>query len=125
MTLKCYRDDILEPIVKPWILRKDDFVLEEDGDLGHGTGKSNIVRTWKEQNGLECYFNCHDSPDLAPIKNCWQPPKQYIRKFPHWDEDTIRELAQEGWDKVTPELLTGGQILCPRGFKRSLIWMGG
>ena len=49
-----------------------EFVFEEDGDLGHGLGKSNIVRTWKEQNGLEFYFNCHNSPDLARIENCWQ-----------------------------------------------------
>ena len=44
MTLSDYRDQILNPIVKPWIQRGDDFVLEEDGDFGHGTGKSNIIR---------------------------------------------------------------------------------
>ena len=26
---------------------------EEDGDPEHGSAKSNIVRTWKEKNGLE------------------------------------------------------------------------
>lgn len=40
----------------------------------------NIVRTWKErkENGLESYFNCHSSPDLAPIENCWQPVKRKL-----------------------------------------------
>jgi hypothetical protein len=99
MTLVGYVD-ILNTMVKPWLDAKEDFVLEEDGDSGHGTGKKNIVREWKEKHNLESYFNCHDSPDLAPIENCWQPPKQYIKKFPHWDEDTTRELAQEGWDKI-------------------------
>jgi hypothetical protein len=46
-------DQILEPIVKLWLDEGQDFVLEEDGDSGHGPSKSNIVRTWKENNGLE------------------------------------------------------------------------
>jgi hypothetical protein len=40
---RVYIDQILKPIVKPWL--NHDFVLEEDGDSGHGPGKSNIVRT--------------------------------------------------------------------------------
>jgi hypothetical protein len=44
------------------------FVLEEDGDSGHGTGPKNIVRTWKQENKLNYYFNCASSPDLFPIE---------------------------------------------------------
>lgn len=59
MTLEVYRDQILEPIVKPWINdvisgRSGPFTLEEDGDSGHGTGKKNIVRTWKVNHMLDC-----------------------------------------------------------------------
>ncbi len=36
MTHKVYIDSILDPVVKPWLERGDDFVLEEDGDSGHG-----------------------------------------------------------------------------------------
>lgn len=39
-----YIDSILEPVVKPWLEAGEDFVLEEDGDSGHESGKSNIVR---------------------------------------------------------------------------------
>ena len=105
MSLKVYRDQILEPIVKPWLDRGDDFVLEEDGDSGHGTGKSNIVRTWKATHKLESYFNCHSSPDLSPIENCWQPPKQYLKRFPHWDEFETRELAVEGWGSISQQFI--------------------
>lgn len=70
MTQQVYIDQILEPVVKPWIESGQHFVLEEDGDSGHGPGKSNIVRTWKEQHGLKHYFNCASSPDLSPIENC-------------------------------------------------------
>lgn len=63
------KQNIEEPTAEPTIRWPSwnplNFVLEEDGDSRHGTGKSNIVRTWKEQNGLEAYFNCHDSP--APV----------------------------------------------------------
>ena len=93
MSQRVYIDQILQPVVKPWIEAHHDFVLEEDGDSGHGPGKSNIVRTWKESNGLEFYFNCHSSPDLAPIENCWQPVKQHLHKYPHWDDNTLA-LAQ-------------------------------
>lgn len=81
MSLEVYRNKILEPVVKPWTLQArngliDPFVLEEDGDSGHGTGKNNIVSSWKEENKLDIYFNCPSSPDLSPIEKCWQAPKQ-------------------------------------------------
>ena len=49
MSQQVYIDQILEPIVKPWIQTHQDFVLEEDGNSGHGPGKLNIVRIWKSQ----------------------------------------------------------------------------
>lgn len=97
MTLQVYRDEILEPIVKPWLQAKEDFVLEEDRDSGHGTGKQNIVRKWKEENGLESYWNCPGSPDLAPIENVWGLQKSYMSKFTHWEVEETRELALEAW----------------------------
>jgi hypothetical protein len=105
MSLQVYRDQILEPIVKPWLESGQDFVLEEDGDSGHGTGKSNIVRTWKQKHGLKSYFNCSSSPDLSPIENCWLPPKAYCRKYPHWNDATTRELIYEDWDQVTQNFI--------------------
>lgn len=107
MSHQVYRNSILEPVVKPWIDasqrgRVDPFVLEEDGDSGHGGGsKRNIVRQWKDANGLKTYFNCSHSPDLAPIENCWQPSKQLLRKVPHWDDEITKELILEGWDNVS------------------------
>lgn len=40
-----YIDSILGPIVNPWIVAREDFVLEEDGGSGHGPSKKNPVRT--------------------------------------------------------------------------------
>lgn len=83
MAQQAYISQILEPVVKPWLEAGHRFVLEEDGDSGHGPGKQNVVRTWKEKHKLQYYFNCYASPDLSPIENAWQPPKQYVKKFPH------------------------------------------
>ncbi|KAL9116843.1 MAG: hypothetical protein Q9187_006628 [Circinaria calcarea] len=44
ITLGGYKNQILEPIVKPWLKAGEDFVLEEDGNSEHRTEKSNIVR---------------------------------------------------------------------------------
>lgn len=101
MSQRVYIDSILEPIFKSWIEAKHDFVLEEDGDSGHGPGKSNIVKTWKQNHDLEYYFNCSSSPDLSPIENAWLPSKQYIRKYPHWDDSTTKGLIYEGWATVS------------------------
>lgn len=51
MSQKIHLEQILKPIVKPWIEAGQDF--EEDNNSGHGPGKSNIVRTWKEEQGLD------------------------------------------------------------------------
>lgn len=60
-------DSILKSIVKPWLDRGNNFVVEENGDSSHGISKSNIVRWWKEENNLKCYFNGASSPDLSPL----------------------------------------------------------
>ena len=115
MTQKAYINQILEPIVKPWINRGDDFVLEEDNDSGHGPprNKTNIVVDWKHKHGLEHYFNCPGSPDLAPIEDAWQPTKSHIRRYIHWEPDETRTLAQEGWEGIDMDWINRHVLLMP------------
>jgi hypothetical protein len=98
-------------------------VLEEDGDSGHGPGKSNIVRTWKETHHLESYFNCASSPDLSPIENCWAVPKQHLRKFPHWDDATTKDLIVKGWSHLSQSFIDERWPKCTIAWKRSLMKM--
>ena len=115
MSQRIYIDQILEPIVKPWLVSGQEFVLEEDGDSGHGPGRgNNIVKTWKRDNNLNHYFNCSASPDLSPIENCWQPPKQYLHKYPHWDDSTTKGLIYEGWAQVSQEFINCHIISMPQ-----------
>lgn len=105
MSQKVYKEQILEPVVKSWLDAGQSFVLEEDGDSEHGSSKSNFVRTWKQEHGLKYYFNCALSPDLAPIENCWQPVKDHLRKYPHWDDTTTKDLIYEGWSHVPQKFI--------------------
>ena len=116
MTQKAYIEQILEPVVKPLLEQGKDFVLFEDGDSGHGPGKNNPVRAWKESHGLKHYFNVSGSPDLNIIENCWQPPKAYTRKFPHFDDPTTIELIKEGWAQVKQEYINQIVSTYPRWF---------
>lgn len=83
-------------------------MLEEDGDSGYGPSDSNPVRTWKKEHKMKSYFNCVSSPpDLAPIENCWQPVKAQMCKYPHWDDQTTRDLIVDGWKVSRKPLSTG------------------
>jgi hypothetical protein len=105
MTQRCYIDQMLEPVVRPWLEAGQQFVLEEDGDSGHGTSPFNPVRSWKERNGLTAYFNCVGSPDFTIIENVWSVPKAWVRKMPHWDEKTTKELVLVGGQRCLRILL--------------------
>ncbi|KAK3936995.1 hypothetical protein QBC46DRAFT_461143 [Diplogelasinospora grovesii] len=104
MTIKAYKDQILEPIVGSWLQAGHSFVLEEDNDSGHGGKKArNIVNKWKKENGLKSYFNCPLSPDFVPIEKAWQLPKQAVRRRPCWEDSIVKELAEEGWAELTQQ----------------------
>jgi hypothetical protein len=105
MSQEKYRTEILDKVVKTWIDEGRDFILEEDGDSGHGPSRHNPVRTWKEQHGLNYFFNSPASPDLLPIENAWSVLKAYIRKYEHWDIQTVIELAEEGWNSLSQETI--------------------
>ena len=45
------------------------------------------------------------SSDLAPIENCWQSMKQHVRKYSHWDDDSLEKLIREGWRRVSQEFI--------------------
>ena len=79
MSLQVYIDSILVLVIKPWLLEKQDFVLEEDDNSGHDKAK-----------------NCNPSPDLSLIENCWQLPKQHPKKFSYGDNHITKKLIVEG-----------------------------
>ena len=100
MTQAYYRDHILDGIVKPWMEEGRSFILEEDGDSGHGPRGNNIVKSWKEKNGLRHYFNCPGSPDWPPIEKAWRLPKSEVKSRMCLTHDDLVEAVQDGWQKL-------------------------
>ncbi|KAK4237894.1 hypothetical protein C8A03DRAFT_15612 [Achaetomium macrosporum] len=118
LTMTAYRDQILEPVVGSWLRAGHHFVLEEDCDSGHSGKKgNNIVTKWKQENGLESYFNCPLSPDFVPIERALQSPKQYVTKRPCWDDRTVKELVEEGWAALKQESINRWVDQIPRILK--------
>ena len=112
MSQKVYIESILEPYTKAWIDRGDQFELEEDCDSGHGPAHNgNKVRKYKEKIGLQYYFNGPKSPDLRVAESCFQPLKQSLSNSGHWDEKTLKERAEEGWNYHVPQHLINQQVL--------------
>ncbi|KAF1815700.1 hypothetical protein P152DRAFT_383623, partial [Eremomyces bilateralis CBS 781.70] len=128
MTQDVYPKEILQMEVQEWVDRGDFFVLEEDQDSGHAPPRSrkkgNAVQQWKEQNGVHSYFNCAGSPDLAIIEDCWQPTKQYVRKYRHFNPEETRELAIEAWGELKQEWINKRVLSMPDRL-RKVIEAGG
>ena len=36
-----------------------------------------------------------------PIENSWQKPKKYTKKYPHWNEEVLKELVREAWSDLS------------------------
>lgn len=101
-----YINSILNFVIKQWLNRKNDFVLKEDDDSNHDTRKTrNKMKTWKAKHNLNHYFNCAQSFDLSIIKNAWQSTKQHVRKFPHWNDFSLKELIVDGWERMSQEFI--------------------
>lgn len=113
MTQQAYISQILEPVVSKWCKEPAArWTLEEDRDSGHGVSTNSVVEQWKHchgmhrnQGNLRFYFNAPQSPELSIIEACWQSPKQYVRTVPHYDNETLRELADEGWSNCHPDFI--------------------
>ena len=89
----------------PWVHQAkmgfcNPFILEEDNDSSHKRG---IVNDWKAEIGLNHYFNCPNSPDLAPIENMWLPLKDALRKIPHWNDNTTKIIVEEAWNGISSD----------------------
>jgi hypothetical protein len=101
MTYEVYFEKVLKKEVQRWLDNGDTFILEEDQDSSHGVNKDNPVRKWKEDAGLEYFFNASGSPDLAPIENIWRAEKQQINTFDHFDDDTLYKAINDAWKAIS------------------------
>lgn len=108
MSQRTYIDAVLSTEVLAWTKECAEWVLEKDGDLGHGKAQNNgPVERYKRSIGMSrtegphrYYFNCQHSPDFAPIEDAWSYPKKFVKKQPHWTDAITEELAKEAWAQI-------------------------
>ena len=59
----------------------------------------------KKMNKLKFYFNCVFSSDLFIIENMWLFFKQKLQKYFHWNDQTIKKLIYEKWNKMNQKFI--------------------
>ena len=111
LTQAAYLDLLERPDgVKDWLASGKDFVLEEDRDSSHGTGKSNKIRAWKDAHDLKYYFNCADSPDLSLIENCWGVLHRHIANTVVWDDEHLKKEMEWAWEHLVTQEFINEQV---------------
>jgi hypothetical protein len=113
MTKELYLKQILKGTVKKWKEKGEDFVLEEDRDSGHGTSKKRRkdgtfacpVARWKEENGVESFFNAPASPDLSPIENAWGYEKHDLRQQDQLQYEHFKAEIMRVWWSIPEQLI--------------------
>ncbi|GFU18633.1 transposable element Tcb2 transposase, partial [Trichonephila clavipes] len=109
LTAHRYRDEILKPIVVPYIAAiGDDFILMDDNCRSH---RANLVEDFLFEEGIVRIERPACSPDMNPIEHVWdalgrrvagrQPPPQTLQELE-------RALLEEG-DRI-PQLVFNSLI---------------
>lgn len=78
-----------------------DFIFQQDGARPH-TAKSTIK--WFDENNVKTFDWPPNSPDLNPIENLWRIMKREVMKIKPRSKLQLKEVLQEVWKKITPEM---------------------
>ena len=96
-----YRDEILEPVVRPFLNSPEgqNMVLQDDNARPH---RARIIEDYKNQHNIASLPWPSLSPDLNPIEHLWDELGRCVRaRVPA--VSNLRELRQallEEWDRI-------------------------
>ena len=74
----------------------------QDNDPKH---KSNLVRTWLFNNGIQRIDFPPYSPDLNPIENLWADLARRVEEFQCDTMEELQDIVAEQWKETDKELL--------------------
>ncbi len=67
--------------------------------------KSNLVRNWLFNNGIQCIDFPPYSPDLNPIENLWADLARRVEEFQCETMEELQDIVAEQWKETDKELL--------------------
>jgi transposase len=100
LTAQRYRDEILEPIVRPFAgAIGEGFILMQDNARPH---TARISMEYLDQEGIDVMEWPARSPDLNPIENVWDLLYRRIlaRQIPPDTTETLAAALREEWDAI-------------------------
>lgn len=74
----------------------------QDNDPKH---KSNLVRAWLFNNGIQCIDFPPYSPDLNPIEHLWADLARRVEEFQCDSMEELQDIVAEEWKKTPKKLL--------------------
>jgi hypothetical protein len=74
----------------------------QDRDPKH---KSNLVRTWLFNHGIQCIDFPPYSPDLNPIEHLWADLARRVEQFQCDTTEELQDIVAEEWKKTPKKLL--------------------
>lgn len=99
-----YIDNILEPVVLPFLQNLPGAVFQQDNARPH---TANVTLDFLAENNVNCLPWPPRSPDLNPIEHVWDMMDKRLRRLPH-PPNTLEELRQQlqvAWEELPQEAI--------------------
>ncbi|KAJ3574154.1 hypothetical protein NP233_g1951 [Leucocoprinus birnbaumii] len=104
MTSACYRDQVLDPVLKDFYHQvaheRGRALFQQDNALSH---KSRATLSWLNENRITRFPHPASSPDLNPIEGVWHELKEIVRHSPHppTSVGTLKKAVLSAWDTLS------------------------
>lgn len=100
MNSEVYMERVLSQVVKGWIDKGHDFILQEDRDSAH---TSKETEAYKKKISLEYYYTPGRSPDMTAIETIALIFKAEYRKQLRTTKQQCIDAAEHAWKQISQE----------------------
>ena len=99
-TAQGYIDQVLRPVVLPFLQERDGFSLQQDNARAHS---ARVTQQFLQDNGVDVLEWPALSPDLSPIEHVWDDLGRRLnaRQPPPTNVAQLREALTAEWDNIS------------------------